>query len=113
MDVEKATAGTHASQGVTANPETTPSQPKRLDLPIVVEESLSEGITRRERESTRHRLGYRSPKLGKPDEFLARERRARRAVVSRLCGAGMMVTSDPIGGVGVRVKRDTGPRTRL
>ena len=49
MDVEKAAAGTHASQGATANPEATP---KRLDLPIVVEVSLPEGITRREREST-------------------------------------------------------------
>ena len=48
MDVEKATAGTHASQGVTANPEATPSQPKRLNLRVVVEVSLSEGITRRE-----------------------------------------------------------------
>ena len=50
MDVEKATAGTHASQRATANPEATP---KRLNLPIVVEVSLPEGITRRERESTR------------------------------------------------------------
>ena len=54
MDVEKkVTAGTHASQGVTANPEATPPQPKRLDLRVVVEVSLPEGITRRERESTR------------------------------------------------------------
>ena len=52
MDVEKATAGTHASQGATANPEATP---KHLDLRIVVEVSLPEGITRRERESTRLR----------------------------------------------------------
>ena len=55
MDVEKATAGTHASQRVTANPEARPSQPKRLDLRIVVEVPLPEGITRRERESTRLR----------------------------------------------------------
>ena len=44
MDVEKATAGTHASQGATANPKATP---KRLDLRIVMEVSLPEGITRR------------------------------------------------------------------
>ena len=54
MRVEKATAGTHASQGVTVNLEATPTQRKRLDLPVVVEQmSLSEGINRRERESTR------------------------------------------------------------
>ena len=55
MDVEKATAGTHASQRMTVNPEATPSQPKRLNLCIVVEVSLPEGITRRKRESTRLR----------------------------------------------------------
>ena len=44
-------------------------------------------------------LGYRSPKSGNIDEFLARERCARRAVVAPLCGAGMMVTSDSIGGL--------------
>jgi hypothetical protein len=37
MRVEKAIAGTHASQRVTVNPKTTPSQPKLHDLPIAVE----------------------------------------------------------------------------
>ena len=55
MDIEKVTAGTHASQGVTANPEATPSQPKHLDLRIVVDVSLPEGITQWERKSTRLR----------------------------------------------------------
>ena len=50
MRVDKATAGTHASQRITVNPEATPSQPKRLDLRIIVEVSLSEGIGQQERE---------------------------------------------------------------